>query len=106
MRDLTETDRCAHFLKVVADTDRLQLIHLLRPGARNVTDLANELGKPIANVSHHLKILRQAGLVETHKHGKLVSYQLADGFFGLTKSTDKKCCLDLGCCRLDLSPIP
>jgi len=64
--------------KAIASPHRLELLELLAQGERTVDSLATELHTPIANVSQHLKALRQAALVETRKHGQFVSYRLAD----------------------------
>lgn len=40
--------------------------------------LARSLGQPVANTSHHLKVLRQAHLVDTTRSGPFITYQLAD----------------------------
>src|SRR6185295_6937030 len=64
--------------KAIASPPRLELLELLAQGERTVDSLATELHTPIANVSQHLKALRQAALVETRRHGQFVSYRLAD----------------------------
>jgi DNA-binding transcriptional ArsR family regulator len=63
-------------LKAVADLDRLRIIHILRGGARNVSQLANALGAEIVNVSHHLSVLRESRIVHHQKKGRYVIYTL------------------------------
>lgn len=63
----------------VASGPRLALLDLLRQGPRTVEALAREAGLALANASQHLKVLRQARLVETEKRGVFVTYRLADG---------------------------
>jgi ArsR family transcriptional regulator len=41
----------------------------LRAGPKNVSALASQVKQPLANVSHHLGVLREAGLVRHHKDG-------------------------------------
>src|SRR5690242_2925873 len=77
----SDSDRCAELLMAVADTDRLQIIRCLQRGPRNVSELAAALGNSLPNVSHHLGILRKAGLVSTHKEGKFVTYALSSEYF-------------------------
>ncbi|HEX3313777.1 MAG TPA: metalloregulator ArsR/SmtB family transcription factor [Gemmataceae bacterium] len=98
------TTRCAEILKIVADRERLQIVGALFDRPCNVTQLATKLGKPIANVSHHLKVLRRAGLVTGTRSGKFVEYRLASEFFGEPEKPEPSCRLDLGCCSLDLKP--
>src|SRR5688572_9869831 len=64
--------------KALASPHRLELLELLAQGERTVDSLATEIGTSIANVSQHLKGLRQASLVETRKQGQFVYYRLAD----------------------------
>jgi len=57
---------------------RLALLELLRQGPRPVEALAKEAGLSLANASQHLKVLRQARLVEAEKRGVFVIYRVAD----------------------------
>ena len=57
---------------------RLELLDLLQQGEKTVEDLADYAGTPVKNTSAHLRVLRQARLVETRKHGTRVFYRLAD----------------------------
>ncbi len=67
----------AELLKALAHPRRLEIIHLLRNQALDVSDMYAMLDLPQANVSQHLQVLRQAGVVHTKKHGKHVIYRLA-----------------------------
>ena len=63
--------------KAVASPQRLELLELLAQGARTVEAISKESELSIANASQHLQVLRQAGLVESQKHGLFVEYRLA-----------------------------
>ena len=63
--------------KAMASPARLELLELLAQGPRTVEALATESSLSIANASQHLQILRQAGLVDSQKHGLFVEYRLA-----------------------------
>jgi rhodanese-related sulfurtransferase len=63
--------------KALASPGRLELLELLAQGPRTVEVLATESNLSIANASQHLQILRQAGLVDSQKHGLFVEYRLA-----------------------------
>jgi len=65
--DALEPDRCAKLLAALATPERLKIVRLLAPGPRHVSDIAAVLGLPAVNVSHHLKVLEVAGLVEGKK---------------------------------------
>ncbi len=72
-----EAERLAAALKVVADPTRLRLLSLLATsgdGAVCACDLVEPVGKSQPTVSHHLKILREAGLVTSEKRGTNVWY--------------------------------
>jgi ArsR family transcriptional regulator len=101
MRDPLQSDRCAGLLKALADPERLRIVQSLRAGSKNVGELAVLLKDEIANVSHHLGVLRRAGLVKSAKRGKYVLYSLHPGFFRSKASTSSDA-IDLGCCRIDL----
>jgi rhodanese-related sulfurtransferase len=62
----------------LASDKRLELIDLLAQGARNVDALAAETAMPLASVSQHLQVLRNARLVEAERKGNKVVYRLAD----------------------------
>ncbi len=64
--------------QAVASAPRLALLDLLRQGPRTVDALAREAGLSLANASQHLKVLRQARLVDTEKRGTFVTYRIAD----------------------------
>jgi rhodanese-related sulfurtransferase len=63
--------------KALASPHRLELLDLLGQGERSVEDLAHELQQSLANTSAHLKVLRQARLVESDKRGLNVVYRLS-----------------------------
>lgn len=74
----------ARIAKALASAQRLELIELLAQGERSVDALAGLMGLPIANTSHHLQVLRRAGLVIGQRDGLFVRYRLSDqGVFDL-----------------------
>jgi rhodanese-related sulfurtransferase len=64
--------------KALASPQRLELLDLLAQGERSVEDLAREAALTMANASQHLRVLRQARLVDARKDGLYVYYRLAD----------------------------
>jgi DNA-binding transcriptional ArsR family regulator len=68
----------ADVLKTLASPRRLEIIHLLADGPRDVTRLAEELGITQPNASQHLAVMRAAGIVEAERSGREVIYRLAD----------------------------
>jgi ArsR family transcriptional regulator len=100
MRTEDDYQQCASRLKALADPDRLRIVNCLLAGPKNVSQLSQALGEDLVKVSHHLGVLRHAGVVQTERDGKFVIYQL-DPEIAAESSGDVKT-LDLGCCRLDL----
>jgi ArsR family transcriptional regulator len=77
--DRGAAEELASLLKAVADATRLQILALLRasPGcAACVCDIADEVGVSQPTVSHHLRILAEAGIVESEKRGYWTWYSL------------------------------
>ncbi|HIK22019.1 MAG TPA: winged helix-turn-helix transcriptional regulator [Synechococcus sp. M44_DOE_062] len=68
----------AEYFKVLAEPSRLQILCELRSGPKNVTQILEATGMGQANVSKHLKILAQAGIVSRQPRGVSVYYQIAD----------------------------
>jgi ArsR family transcriptional regulator, virulence genes transcriptional regulator len=70
-------ERQARLCQVLADPKRLRLLDALRDGERSVGDLADHLDVAYPNVSQHLNVMRDAGLVATRRDGTSVFYRLA-----------------------------
>jgi ArsR family transcriptional regulator len=68
----------AEILKTLSNPRRLEIIHLLAHGPREVTRLAEEMGISQPNVSQHLALMRSAGVVEAERDGREVRYRLSD----------------------------
>ncbi len=71
-------EQVAAYFQVLSEPTRLNLLNLLRGGERNVGDLAQLCGFTAANVSRHLAMLTQHGLVERDVRGTSVYYRIAD----------------------------
>ena len=63
--------------KAFANGSRLRMLDLLANGERTVSELQDELGITVANVSQHLAILKGAGVVRTRREGKQIFCSLA-----------------------------
>ena len=68
----------AEVLKMLSNPRRLEIIHLLADGPREVGRLAAEMSISQPNVSQHLALMRSAGLVEAEREGREVRYRLSD----------------------------
>lgn len=87
---------CADKLKLLADTTRLAVLESLMDKPKRVGELMELLGVEQSLMSHHLALLREAGLVEAARDGKSVLYKLSEGVESATAGKS----LDLGCCQL------
>lgn len=103
MRDRLKSKECARSLRALADPERLKIVQCLQEGPKNVGELAVLLKVELANVSHHLGVLRATGLVKDCKQGKYVIYSLHPDVFRRKGPDEPVDCLDLGCCRLELT---
>jgi ArsR family transcriptional regulator len=68
---------CANVLKVLADETRMAVVEMLMDRPRHVGEMLDELSVEQSLLSHHLRILRDAGFVVAHRDGKAVLYRLA-----------------------------
>ncbi len=66
-------------LKALAEPRRWRIVELLSCEELCVCHLAEEIGIAQPLVSHHLKVLRDAGLVESEKHRQWTYYRLRIG---------------------------
>ncbi|MFB9179781.1 ArsR/SmtB family transcription factor [Dactylosporangium sucinum] len=74
-----DAERLAGVLKAIADPARLRLLSLIQSapeGEASVSDLTAPLGLSQPTVSHHLRILTEAGLLEREKRGVWAYYRL------------------------------
>ena len=68
----------ASYFQALSEPTRLQILNLLRQQERNVGELAQLCGFTAANVSRHLALLTQHGLVARESRGTSVYYSIAD----------------------------
>ncbi|MFF1298381.1 MULTISPECIES: ArsR/SmtB family transcription factor [unclassified Streptomyces] len=63
-------------MRVLADPIRLQIVTLLARETLCSTHLIEETGAKQTNLSNHLKVLRESGIVETEPCGRFTYYRL------------------------------
>ena len=71
-------ERMAEIFKVLADRTRLKIIQALELEELCVCDIASLIDLSQPSVSHHLKALRQSGMVKYRKSGKMALYSIKD----------------------------
>jgi ArsR family transcriptional regulator len=75
MNPLTQRE-CAELFKALADETRLKVLHALFEREQCVSDLMSALRLAQSRVSHHLKILKVAKLVEARRDRHKIRYAL------------------------------
>jgi DNA-binding transcriptional ArsR family regulator len=65
--------------KALADINRLKIIKLLKEGELCVCELTAVLTTSQSTVSHHLSVLKNAGLIKERKEGKWSYFRLSEG---------------------------
>lgn len=100
MNPQDEARSCAAILRALAEETRLAVLRELMYGPRRVGELNARLSLDQSLLSHHLKVLREAGLVVSRRQGKSVLYQLAPGVAEASEGQ----AINLGCCSLTFEP--
>jgi rhodanese-related sulfurtransferase len=73
--------------KALSSPKRLEILDLLAQGERNVEEVSRETAVPVGSASQHLRVLRDARMVESRREGLFVYYRLADeGVFGVWRA--------------------
>ena len=80
----------AKLVSVLLEPQRIKVLRLLRGGELCVCEIERSLGIPQNLVSHHLRVLREAGLVVARKEGQFVHYSRVEvRIHELTMALDK-----------------
>lgn len=66
----------SQILAALAEPNRQKIVTLLKRGESSVSALGQHLAITLPTLSHHLDILKRAGLVSSRREGQLVFYQL------------------------------
>jgi DNA-binding transcriptional ArsR family regulator len=86
---------CVRALKALGEDNRVRIVGLLMDTPLGVCEIARRLGSTYYNVSKHLRILREAGLLDVEKHGRERLYVVPPR---IRRSRAQMRVLDLGCC--------
>jgi DNA-binding transcriptional ArsR family regulator len=86
---------CVSALKALGEDNRMRIIGLLMDSPLGVCEIARRLGTSYYNVSKHLRILREAGLLAVEKRGRERLYVVPER---IRRSRVHSRVLDLGCC--------
>jgi DNA-binding transcriptional ArsR family regulator len=86
---------CVGALKALGEDTRVRIVGLLLETPLGVCEIARRLGSTHYNVSKHLRVLREAGLLDVEKHGRERLYAVPDR---IRRRGAHLKVLDLGCC--------
>ncbi len=95
---------CIPALKAMGDESRLRILRLLGRNALSVNEISEQLSVSQYNASKHLRILREAGLLECRKQGRQRLYAIPGGLRNQLEAG--RGVLNLGCCSFRLDQLP
>ena len=95
---------CIAALKALGEETRLRILRLLFKKKLSVNEIADYLKADQYNVSKHLRIMREAGLLETEKNGQQRLYTVASSLTSHVAANNNV--LDLGCCTFRFDKLP
>jgi DNA-binding transcriptional ArsR family regulator len=94
---------CIAALKALGEETRLRILRLLVKEQLSVNEISDRLDVSQYNISKHLRIMREAGLLETEKDGKQRLYAVPNK---LRTQLETNNVLDLGCCTFRCDQLP
>lgn len=74
--DTVQATKMSQALKSISDVNRIRILQILSTGEYCVTDLVERLQIDQPKVSHHLAILRVAGVIRSRRDGRHINYSL------------------------------
>ena len=95
---------CIAALKALGEETRLRILRLLFKERLGVNEISQRLKVSQYNVSKHLRIMREAGLLEAEKLGKQRLYSVVGDLKAQVTANNN--ILDLGCCTFRLDKLP
>lgn len=70
-------ERQAEICRIFANATRIQILWVLANRDLSVGEIAEEVNATLPNTSHHLRFMRDKGILRSHRVGKQVYYQIA-----------------------------
>ncbi|WP_373065853.1 ArsR/SmtB family transcription factor [Weissella thailandensis] len=71
-------EKLSEFFKLFSNVLRLKILKILADHEQNVSSLVIATGYSQSNISQQLKMLKNADIISSHKHGKQIFYVLKD----------------------------
>jgi DNA-binding transcriptional ArsR family regulator len=95
---------CIVALRALGEETRLRILRLLLKEQLSVNEIAGRLKVSEYNISKHLRIMKEAGLLEIEKQGQHRFYRVVEEF--KSQAAENASVLDLGCCTFRLDKLP
>lgn len=95
---------CIAALKALGEETRLRILRRLFKEPLGVNEIAQRLNVSQYNVSKHLRIMREAGLLKLEKQGRQHLYSVVPDLKAQVSANNNV--LDLGCCTFRLDKLP
>ena len=95
---------CIAALKALGELNRMRIVRLLLKKKLGVNEIAEHLELSQYNVSKHLRILKEAGLLAMEKAGKQRLYTVAPGLKNQLRANANV--LELNCCTFRFDKLP
>src|SRR5437016_3310711 len=95
---------CTDILKALADRTRQRILKALLEAELGVNDISGQLDVSQYNTSKHLRVLKQAGIVDVRAVGQRREYFIAAPF--RRRLAREGHTLDFGCCTFDFDRLP
>jgi DNA-binding transcriptional ArsR family regulator len=95
---------CIAALKALGEENRMRILRLLMRDQLSVNQISERLVLSEYNVSKHLRVMREAGLLEIEKQGQHRLYSVVPEL--KAQSENSKPVLDLGCCTFRFDKLP
>ncbi len=74
--DMVQVNKMSQALKALSDVNRIRILEILATGEYCVTELVERLQIDQPKVSHHLAILRSAGIIKSRRDGRHINYSV------------------------------
>lgn len=87
---------CSEVLKALADPTRRRIVEALLDGGLSVNTISERISVPQYQTSKHLRVLKEAGIVDVVAQGKVRTYSIVSEL--RQQLTGKNPMLDFGCC--------
>lgn len=95
---------CTDILKALADRSRQRIVKALLTEDLGVNELTERLGLSQYNTSKHLRVLKEAGIVDMRPLGQKREYFIATNF--RRRIEREGTTLDFGCCTFRMNELP